>query len=72
MCSKDNFLLLGGYNWTQTSAPYANWYSISSDCTGIFIVAGQATGSIYASSSGILIIFIAYYYYYCHRLLRWC
>jgi hypothetical protein len=37
--------------WTQTSAPYSNWYSIASDSTGQYLAAGQNPGYIYTSSN---------------------
>jgi len=39
-----------GVNWTQTSAPSASWFSITSDSTGQYLAAVINNGSIYTSS----------------------
>ena len=50
--------LLGGYSWTQTSAPFLIWQWITSDSTGQKLAAVQYQdssynpGGIYTSSSG--------------------
>jgi len=43
-------IVIGGINWTLTSAPSTSWQSIASDSTGQYLVA--VGGYIYTSSSG--------------------
>ena len=45
-------MTLGGFAWSQTSAPSVYWYSIASDSTGQYLAAVQQEGYIYTSTSG--------------------